>query len=50
MGFDYIVSAPLLPSRGFFFMSLDVEYLFLVDSSLFLSMVVQQLVVILVCS
>ena len=50
MGFDYIVSVPLLPSRsGFFFMSLAVEFLFgRFQSSLL--MVVQQLVVILVCS
>ena len=36
MGFDYLACVPLLPSHGFFFMSLDVEYLFFfVDSSLF---------------
>ena len=36
MGFDYTSHAPLLPScPGFFFMSLDVEYLFLVGSDLF---------------
>ena len=36
MGFDYIVNAPLLPSHGFFRVSLDVEnlFVFLVDSSL----------------
>ena len=29
MGFDYIINVPLLPSCcGFFFMFLDVEYLF----------------------
>ena len=36
MSFDCITSAPLLPSRGFFFMCLDVEYLFWVDSSHFM--------------
>ena len=36
VGFDYIVNAPLLPSHGFFLVSLDVEnlFVFLVDSSL----------------
>ena len=36
MGFDYIVSVPLLPSHGFFFMSLNLTPppLFWVDSSL----------------
>ena len=50
MGFDYIVSAPLLPSHSFFLMSLDLEYLFFGRFQSFLSLVVQQLVVILVFS
>ena len=35
VGFGYTASAPLLLSRGFFSMSLDVEYLFQVDFNLF---------------
>ena len=51
MGFDYTVSGMLLPfHHGFFFMSLDVEYLFWYVPVLFffLSMVVEQLVLTLV--
>lgn len=35
MGFDYILSVPLLLSHGFFFVPLDVEFQFLVKSSPF---------------
>lgn len=38
MGFDYILSVPLLLSHGFFFVSLDVKFQFLVKSSPFLPM------------
>ena len=49
MGFDFIVIAPLLPSHcGFFVSGCGVS--FLVSSSVFLSMIVQQLVVILLLS
>ena len=48
-GFDYIASEHFLPSHcGFFFMSLAVDLFGTFQS--FLSMLVQQLVVILVCS
>ena len=48
MGFDFTVIAPLLPSHcGFSFVS-ACGVSFLVSSSVFLSMIVQQLVVILV--
>lgn len=48
MGFDFVVIVPLLPSHcGFFFLS-GRGVSFLVGSSVFLSMVAQQLVVILV--
>ena len=50
MGFDFIVIAPLLPSHcGSSFVS-GCEVSFLVSSSVFLSMIVQQLVVIPVLS
>ena len=46
MGFDFIVFVPLLPSHcGFSFVS-GCAVSFLVSSSVFLSMIVQQLVVI----
>ena len=45
MGFYFIVIVPLSAASS---LSLDIEYLYLVDSSVFPSMVVQQLVVILV--
>ena len=49
MGFDFIVAVPLLPSCcGFFAFGHGVS--FLIGSSILLSMVVQQLVVILVLS
>ena len=48
MGFDFIVIAPLLPCHCSFFLSLEVGYLFLMGSSILLSMSVQQRVVILV--
>ena len=48
MGFDLIVIMPLAPSCCSLFFVLDMGYLFLVGSSLLLSMVVQQLVAILV--
>ena len=49
MGFDFIVIAPLLPSHcGFFVFVCGVS--FLVSSSVFLLMIVHQLVVILVLS
>ena len=47
MGSDFIVIVPLLPSLCIF-LSLNMGYLFFVDSITLLSMVVQQLVVILV--
>ena len=50
MGFDFIMFVPLLPCHCSFFLSLEVGYLFLMGSSILLSMVVQQLVVILVLS
>lgn len=37
MRFDYLMSAPLLPYHGLFFLSLDIAYLFLVGSSLYIS-------------
>ena len=46
-GFDFIVIVPLLLSRLSFFVS-ECEISFLVGSSILLSMIVQQLVVILV--
>ena len=48
MGFDFIVIAPLLPSRCGFSFVFGGGLSFLVSSSVFLSMIVQQLVVILV--
>ena len=47
MGFDFIVIVPLLHLAASS-LSLDMEYLFMLGSSVLLSMVVQQLVVILV--
>ena len=50
MGFDFIVIVPLLPSHcGFSFFS-GCGVSFLMSSSVFLSMMVQQLIVILVLS
>ena len=50
MGFDFIVILPLLPSHcGFSFVFVCGVY-FLVTFTVFLSMIVQQLVVILVLS
>ena len=49
MGFDFIVIAPLLPSRGFSFV-LECRVSFLVGSSVLLLMVVQHLLAILVLS
>ena len=46
MGFDFIVIAPLLPSHCSFSFVFGCEVSFLVGSSVFLSIVVQQLVVI----
>ena len=46
MGFDFIVIAPLLPSRCGFSFVFGCGVSFLVSSSVFLSMIVQQLVVI----
>ena len=48
IGFDFIVIVPLLPSPAISSLSLGMEYLSLVDSSILLSVAVQQLVVILV--
>ena len=48
MGFDFIVIAPLLPSHCGFSFVFGCGISFLVSSSVFLSMTVQQLVVILV--
>ena len=48
MGFDFIVIAPLLPSHCGFSFVFGCGVSFLVSSSVFLSMIVQQLVVILV--
>ena len=50
MEFDFVMIVPLLPFTRAFSLSLDVGYLFLVGSSILLSMVVQQLVAILVLS
>ena len=50
MGFDFIVIAPLLPSHCGFCFVFGCGVSFLVSSSIFLSMIVQQLVVILVLS
>ena len=50
MGFDFIVIAPLLPSHCGFSFVFGCGVSFLVGSSVFLSMAVQQLVVILVFS
>ena len=50
MEFDFVMIVPLLPFTGAFSLSLDVGYLFLVSSSILLSMVIQQLDVILVLS
>ena len=46
MGFDFIVIAPLLPSHCGFSFVFVCGVSFLVGSSVFLSMIVQQLVVI----
>ena len=46
MGFDFIVIAPLLPSHCGFSFVFGCGVSFLVSSSVFLSMIVQQLVVI----
>ena len=48
MGFDFIVIAPLLPPHCGFSFVFGCGVSFLVSSSVFLSMIVQQLVVILV--
>ena len=48
MGFDFILIVPLLPSYCGFFFVFGCGVSFLVSSSVFLSMTVQQLVVILV--
>ena len=50
MGFDFTVIAPLLPSRFGFSFVFGCGVSFLVSSSVLLSMIVQQLVVILVFS
>ena len=50
MGFDFTVIAPLLPSHCGFSFVFGCGVSFLVSSSVFLSMIVQQLVVILVFS
>ena len=50
MGFDFIVTVPLLPSHCGFSFVFGCGVYFLVSSSVFLSMIVQQLVVILVLS
>ena len=50
MGFDFIVIAPLLPSHCGFSFVFECGVSFLVSSSVFLSMIVQQLVVIKVLS
>ena len=50
MGFDFTLIAPLLPSHCGFSFVFGCEISFLVSSSVFLWMIVQQLVVILVFS
>ena len=50
MGFDFIVIVPLLPSHWGFSFVFGCGVSFLVSSSVFLLMIVQQLVVILVLS
>ena len=50
MGFDFIMIAHSYHVTTASYLSLDVGYLFLVGSSILLSMVVQQLVAILVLS
>ena len=50
MGFDFIVIVPLLPSHCSFSFVFGCRVSFMVSSSVFLSMIVQQLVVILVFS
>ena len=50
MGFDFTLIAPLLPSHCGFSFVFRCGVSFLVSSSVFLSMIVQQLVVILVFS
>ena len=50
MVFDFIVIAPLLPSHCSFSFVFGCGVSFLVNSSVFLSVIVQQLVVILVLS
>ena len=48
MGFDIIVIVPLLPSHCGFSFVFEYEVSYLVSCSVFLSLIVQQLVVILV--
>ena len=50
MGFDFIVIAPLLPSHCSFSFVFRCGVSFLVSASVFLSMIVQQIVVVLVFS
>ena len=50
MGFDFIVIVPLLPSHCGFSFAFRCGVSFLVSSSVFLSMIVQQLVVLPVLS
>ena len=50
MGFYFIVIVPLLPPHGSFSFVFECGVSFLVSSSVFLSVIVQQLVVILVLS
>ena len=50
MGFDFIVIVPLLPSHCGFSFVFGCEVSLLVSSSVFVLMIVQQLVVILVLS
>ena len=50
MGFDFIVIAPLLPSHCGLSFAFGCGVSFLLSCSVFLSMIVQQLVVILVFS
>ena len=50
MGFDFILIVPLLPSHCGFSFGFVRGVSFLVSSSVFLSMIVQQLVVILLLS
>ena len=51
MGFDFVMIVPLLPACcGFFVFGYGVFFYFLMDSSVLLSKIIQQLVVILVLS